>query len=174
MSNAVNLGFAWRSPLLPPSVLMLPGNPHQQNAHFALRRTLNNSKDSFCFALSLFFLSLSLFLFSPLIVRFFHLFRSLESFSYSLPRDFLRNLTFFSLSKMRFSVFFVFVYFLSVRWLLELLLESSSPSESLSQRKIEILQDDEDDDEITFFVVFWLFTQTLSSLFLFLPLKNFF
>lgn len=124
--------------------------------------------------LTFFPLSLSLFLFSPLIVRFFHLFRSLESFSYSLPRDFLRNLTFFSLSKMRFSVFFVFVYFLSVRWLLELLLESSSPSESLSQRKIEILQDDEDDDEITFFVVFWLFTQTLSSLFLFLPLKNFF
>lgn len=31
MSNAVNLvGFAWRSPLLPPNVLMLPVNPHQR------------------------------------------------------------------------------------------------------------------------------------------------
>lgn len=31
MSNAENLGFACRSPLLPPSVLILPVNPHQQN-----------------------------------------------------------------------------------------------------------------------------------------------
>lgn len=32
ISNAENLGFAFRSPLLPPIVLILPENLHQQNS----------------------------------------------------------------------------------------------------------------------------------------------